>query len=364
VGPDRLRAEALLRRNRETARSVYEAALRRGRELLDRFELDEAAHALRAAAFPLLSTEYAAELTALADASDLARDFATAFGRRLRGGTGKAPVARWRPKGKPNKLTGADEKIVEFSEGPVVDRVPWRALSAEELVETASLLPVGPGERAGLAAMLVLRGERTRARSELLAAVKGLGDDAFGARAKGLLRQLEQAMKLREFRFDSPEEAMELELTGSWEVDAGKLLHSDMEMGTAAVRELAYRADGLEVAFAVAFLDADGILEVQIGTEADRTVWFSLGSRGYQARASAGGGSMETRGRWAMEPNVEYSVKCRVASDSLAVQVDGRDMPALALAGLGGIEGPVTFRAQVARLTLDDVRLVQHDAAL
>jgi len=359
VGPDRERAQTLLSRNRESARAAHDRALEEARDRLSRCEFEEAAQALRSTAQSIGSAEFTAGLLSLAGATDICRSFVESFARKVADHRNDPPAVPWRATARSRRpvLSSATGEHLTLSDGPVQERLPWGEIPVDELRKFVDLFPVGPEDHLGLGAFLLVRGERAEALKELREALQ---DKQTRPKATALIQQVNESMKLRRFEFSGLEEGLTLD--GAWEIEAGMLVYAGDGIGTAQVKDLSYRADGLELSFQVAFMDDGGLIEVQLGPDPEHCVWFALGSTGYQARCAVGDSVRDARDRWAMQPSTEYRVECLVIGNTLAVSVDARLMQSLEAPGLGGLEGPVTFRAQGSKLALDAIRILQGEA--
>ena len=238
--------------------------------------------------------------------------------------------------------------------------IPWTELSGDgkELLAVFELVPPLTAEdRLALGAILMSRGSWLLARRQLDQAGE---DPAVRGRVEAFLAQVDRGMKTKRFDFSHFDQgaAWQTEGDSKWSVRGGAFVHEDSRVGAAALKTRTYRAVGFFITFEVRFLETIGALEVELGSGGE-SVWYSLGSSGYEARCSGRGEEAKSRGEWRMRPNAVHKVESIITKDTLSISVDGQMLPPLKASAFDRITGHLTFRAQGARLELDNVEIRQ-----
>jgi serine/threonine-protein kinase len=354
IGDDRQLATVLLEANGAAARKTYEAVLARAKPYLDKQRFEEAGRIMQSGASRLRGTEWGGELTAAAQSAGISAAFVKRFGEKLGKSKGHSPKIKLDVGGERPTVTlvGAGPQGLALSRKGIRVVVAWKDISTKDVSRVFGVFPPSGEDRLGLGAFLFLRGERRLARRELTRAKQ---DAATQDRAIALLEQLDARAKVRRIDFSNYEQSQALRLEGSWRIRGGRLTHGGSRVGTATLRGVDYRANGFHVTFMVSFLEDAGAIEVQLGPSSGNCVWFSLGSAGYQARMQLGGRSADVQDDWRMVSGKVIAVSCRIEGDRLNVQAAGKGLKPLKARGLGGIAGPVVFRAQGGRLAIDDI---------
>lgn len=365
VGASRKRAESLLKPCTEGASDLKDDVMDRLRPLIASGKFGEASMLIREAARVLEGTGVEDEVAALAGPLEAAASFLESLrgkslplgaGVRIRvksgGRTISAPVLR------------AAQEGLRVRDGPVERLVKWGDVSGDDALMFFEGLRLSEEDRLGAGAFFVLRSEAAPARAILQPAVDKA---STRIRALDLMGSFDARFRPRRFDFTTFDDAEAWDLRGTWTVSNGKLFHApdpdspegDAAEGVACLRGRSFRADGLDVAFEVAFVDTDGALEVMLGEEGASSLWFSIGGAGYKARADLDGSSAEARTQLVITSMTLYEVSCVMLGDTLAVEVSGRRMEVLSAPGLGRVSGPLTFRAQGVRLALDEIAIRQ-----
>jgi serine/threonine protein kinase len=360
VGPDRERALKLLRSGESAAAATYEDAFARAASHFRAFAFEEAARTLRQAEPELAGSDYEQRLAAVMTAARNGPSLVDCCAEALAAKSTTPPVLERREEsGETTRLRLLDASPTGLLvRGAGAKRtLPWADLTSDEIAEVFGLVPVRPADRLTLGAVLLSRGSWLQARREL---ERARTDPAVREQVEGLLAQVDVGMKTEVFDFSRFDQGLVWKTEGDskWAVRGGVFVHEDSGVGSATLTTRTYGAVGFYVAFEVAFLEQIGALEVQLGS-GDESVWFSLGSSGYEARSSAGGEEAKARGEWRMQPETRHKVKAVMTEKGLSISVDGRKLPALKTPGLDRIRGHLTFRAQGARLALDDVEIRQ-----
>ena len=360
IGDDRQIAMVLLEANGASARKSYEVYRARAKPYLDRQSFGDAARIMRSGAAKLKGTEWGGELVAAAESAEISAALIERFGGKLKKSKDRAPKIKLTVGGKRASvaLVGADARGLALSRRGVRVVVAWKDLSTEEMLRVFNVFPVEGADRLGLGAFLFLRGERSAARREL---EKAEQDAATRDRALDLIGQLDARAKVRRLDFSTYDQIDTLRLEGAWRVRGGRLTHEGARVGTATLKGVDYRADGYRLAFAVEFLEDTGAIEVQLGADEDKCVWFSIGSGGYQARMQMNGNASDVQGDWTMTAGRLIEVSCRIDGDRLSVRAAGKELKPLQARGLAGLVGQVVFRAQGGRLALDDIAMRQAE---
>jgi len=362
IGEDREKAQKMLDENRAAARKVRDEAVAKADALIKASAFADASRELDRASRLLAGTEWEKELANGAEAARLCGELIDRFSKRLATRKGVAPVLVRELKGGRTAsliILRASSAGLTVRDGPVERLLPWGELTADELFKVFESMPMASEDRLGLGAFLLARGEKALARQEIQ---KARSDPALRAVADRLLGAADESVKVRRFEFSRFDETEAWELDrGAWVVKDGSLVNEDAREGRARLKDVTYRARGFQLALEVAFLEPGGLLEVQLGPDAEHCVWFSLGSGGYEARCTIGGGSAVERSEWTPKTGERQSVRCKIDGDTLSVSVDGKAMKPLGLAGLGSLEGPLVLRSQGARLALDNIEARQAE---
>jgi serine/threonine-protein kinase len=360
IGSDRQRALKLLRSGESAAASTYEKAFARAAPHFSAFAFEKAARELGQAEPELAGTDYEQRLAAVIAAARSGPSLLDRYAEALAAKRAAPPVMERREKsGETTSLSllDASARGLLVSGSGAKRTLRWADLTSDEIAEVFGLVPVKPANRLTLGAVLLSRGSWLQARRQL---ERARADAAVREHVAALLAQVDVGMKTEVFDFSRFDQGLAWKTEGDskWAVRGGVFVHEGSGVASATLTTRTYGAVGFYVAFEVAFLEQIGALEVQLGSD-DESVWFSLGSSGYEAKFSAGGEEAKARGEWLMQPETRHKVKAIMTEKGLSISVDGRKLPALKTAGLSSIRGYLTFRAQGARLALDDVEIRQ-----
>lgn len=360
IGEDSEKAQKMLEDNKASARRMRDDAVAKAESLFKASSFEEASREFERAAKLLAGTQWEKELAIGAESAKLSGELVERFSKRLASRRGVAPVLERTGKGGKTVsliMLRASAGGLTVRDGPVERLIPWGELAPDELIRVFESMPMTAEDRLGLGAFLLRRGEKALAAQELR---KARSEPSLRAKVDMLLAALEESSGTRRFEFSRFDDVDSWELEGGeWIVKDGKLVRENPQEGRARLKGRTYRADGLKLSFELTFLEPGGLLEVQLGQEPERCVWFSLSSGGYEARASSGGNSVSERSDWTPKLGEPQLVKCSIENDVLSVSIAGKAMKPLQLPGLGGLEGSLTLRSQGGRLALDNIEISQ-----
>jgi hypothetical protein len=360
IGTIRVKAENLYESNQSAAEMIHEGALAAAEPHFEQFAFEEAASTLRTLARRVEGTEWEEDLKSRAETADRCDALLKRFALKLEAAKANPPEFTRKQGGRTVHLAmlSSSSDGITVQDGRVQRMVAWKSLSSQELVDVMSAPKLTAEDKLGLGALLLLRGERDMA-LQFLAQVRKIA--MFRDPAMKLLAQVDDNMKAQSFDFSRLAQIDSWVLDGMWSVRGGKLIHEDSNVGVAKLKDVTYHANGFEMMLELTFLEDEGMFEVQLGADAERCLWFAIGSDGYEARCTIGSQSAVKRDTWKMRTGEKHLLACTIQGDTLIVSGDGKAMKELELPGMSQLAGPVTLRAQGLRLALDNIALRQAD---